>query len=104
MQLDPPMLKDILVHFSIEGHLLSLKLHREGHINTTFFSTFEHEGSLYRYTHQKINTEAFKDPVSLMQNISAVTSHIRGKLEGRYSDIDQRLLTVIPTRDGQLLF
>jgi len=104
MQLDPPMLKDILAHFSIEGHLLSLKLHREGHINTTFFSTFEHEGSLYRYTHQKINTEAFKDPVSLMQNISAVTSHIRGKLEGRYSDIDQRVLTVIPTRDGQLLF
>ena len=104
MQLDPPMLKEILAHFSIEGHLLSLKLHREGHINTTFFSTFEHEGSLYRYTHQKINTEAFKDPVSLMQNISAVTSHIRGKLEGRYSDIDQRVLTVIPTRDGQLLF
>jgi Ser/Thr protein kinase RdoA (MazF antagonist) len=104
MQLDQPKLKEILAHFAIEGHLLSLKLHREGHINTTLFSTFEHEGNLHRYTHQRINTEAFKDPFSLMKNISAVTSHIRGKLENRQSDIDKRVLTVIPTRDGELLF
>lgn len=98
------MLRDILAHFTIEGHLLSAKLHNEGHINTTFFSTFEHEGSLYRYTHQRINTEAFKDPVALMQNISSVTGHIRSKLEGRYSDIDKRVLTVVPSRDGTPLF
>ena len=104
MQIDQHMLHEILAHFDIDGTLRSFKFHNEGHINTTIFSTFEHNGTLSRYTHQRINTEAFKDPVSLMQNISAVTSHIRGKLEGRYSDIDQRVLTVIPTRDGQLLF
>ncbi len=98
------MLKDILAQFSIEGHLLSLKLHTEGHINTTFFSTFEHNGTLARYTHQKINTTAFKDPVSLMKNIFAVTSHIRGTLEGQYQDIDKRVLTVVPTRGGEPLF
>jgi Ser/Thr protein kinase RdoA (MazF antagonist) len=97
------MVREILTHFAIDGELLSLKLHTEGHINTTFFSTFEYEGIPYRYTHQRINTEAFKDPVALMKNICAVTGHIRSKLEG-YSDIDRRVLTVVLTKSGEPLF
>lgn len=99
-----PMLLDILANFAIEGELRSFKLHNEGHINTTLFSTFDQGGTLARYTHQRINTTAFKDPVALMKNITGVTNHIRRALEGHYSDIDKRVLTVIPTREGEPLF
>ncbi len=104
MQIDHQMLHEILAHFAIEGELLSFKLHNEGHINTTIFSTFERNSTLSRYTHQRINTEAFKDPVALMKNISAVTAHIRGKLDERDGDVDRRVLTVIPTREGEPIF
>ncbi len=104
MHPNPPLMNEVLSHFSIEGKLLSFKLHNEGHINTTIFSTYEHDGARSRYTHQRINTGAFKEPAALMKNIVAVTTHIRRKLEGEYSDIDRRVLSVIPTKDGESLY
>lgn len=90
----------ILAQFQIEGTLTSLKINREGHINTTVFSTFTEDGVVTKYTHQKINTFVFKDPEALMENVSLVTSHIRAKLAGRYEDLERRCLEVIKTRSG----
>lgn len=97
-------LYNILAHFAIKGELVSLSLHTEGHINTTFFSTVDDNGVISRYTHQRINTQAFANPSRLMDNISAVTDHIRGKLLGCYCDVERRVLTVVPTRDGKSLY
>lgn len=75
-----------------------------GHIHDTFAVTCEHKGIRRRYLLQKINTQIFVDPDRLMQNIDRVTRHIRGQLERDHSaDLDRRVLSLIRTKDGELL-
>ena len=100
MQISEYTLRQVINHFAIEGSLTSIEVNKEGHINSTFFTTFTNEGSVQKYTHQRINTLVFKQPVALMENVSLVTSHIRSKLIGHYDNVDQRCLRVIPTRSG----
>ncbi len=90
----------IIRSFSIPGELKAIKANRDGHINTTFISTFEHEGSVRKYTHQMINSTVFPRPWEIMENIVAVTQHIRKKTEGM-SEHECRALSVIPARDGR---
>ncbi len=97
-------LQDVIAQFAIEGSLTSVQVNKEGHINSTFFSTFLDQGIIKKYTHQRINTQVFKQPLELMENISLVTSHIRSKLAGRYDNVDQRCLRVIPTRSGSSVY
>ncbi len=104
MLTDENKLRAILSHFAIEGVLTSLKANKEGHINSTFISSFVEKGNIKKYTHQRINAYVFKKPLEVMENISAVTSHIRSKLIGNYSDVDQRCLRVVPTREGELAY
>nr|WP_321306655.1 aminoglycoside phosphotransferase family protein [uncultured Sphaerochaeta sp.] len=100
MQISEYKLRQVINHFAIEGSLTSIEVNKEGHINSTFFTTFTNEGSVQKYTHQRINTLVFKQPVALMENVSLVTSHIRSKLIGHYDNVEQRCLRVIPTRSG----
>lgn len=94
-------LRTVISHFAIEGSLVFLKANKEGHINSTFISTFEENGLSRKYTHQRINNYVFKKPIEVMKNISAVTNHIRSKLIGNFDDIDQRCLRVVRTREGK---
>ena len=94
----------ILAHFTTEGRLVSLQRNTEGHINDTFFSTFETQDAITRYTHQRINHFVFKNPPEVMANINLVTSHIQEKLALQYDDYSKRCLTIIPTRDGSLYY
>ncbi|MDG2123546.1 MAG: phosphotransferase, partial [Verrucomicrobiales bacterium] len=53
---------------------------------------------------QRINHEVFKDPQSLMVNLDRVTAHARAKLAERgHRDITRRVLTIVKTRDNELL-
>lgn len=90
---------DIIDLFAIEGELKKTKANKEGHINSTFISTFEHEGRLYKYTHQKLNDAVFKRPEEVMQNIQKVTSHIQTKLI-LLPDKDKRCLKLVQTKQG----
>jgi len=103
MQSDEIKLRDVISHFTIEGSLTHVKANREGHINSTYISTFAQDGNIKKYTHQRINNYVFKKPLEVMENISSVTKHIRSKLAGNYDDIDLRCLQVVQTRDGQLV-
>jgi len=100
MDIPESKLQNVINNFAIEGSLTSIKVNKEGHINSTFFTTFTNQGAVQKYTHQRINTLVFKQPVELMENISLVTSHIRSKLAGHYDNVEQRCLQVIPTRSG----
>lgn len=72
-----------------------------GHINDTYFATYDVGGQTRRYVHQRINTKVFRDAHALMHNVGVVTRHIREKLErARVPDIDRRVLQVIPTTGG----
>ncbi|NBK23027.1 MAG: aminoglycoside phosphotransferase family protein [Spirochaetia bacterium] len=102
MQSNENKLRKVISQFKIEGTLTHVKANREGHINSTYISSFVHEGNIRKYTHQRINNYVFKKPLEVMENINAVTMHIRSKLVGNYSDVDQRCLRVVQTRDGKL--
>lgn len=90
----------IIGQFRIYGDLLSFREFGGGHINGTFLSEFNQAGTTVRYTHQRINRNVFKRPDEVMENISAVTEHIRARLmaEG-IADTTNRALTVVRTRD-----
>ncbi len=103
MQTDENKLRTVIDQFAIEGKLTHVKANREGHINSTYISTFVHEGNIKKYTHQRINNYVFKKPLEVMENIDAVTRHIRSKLRGNFTDIDQRCLRVVETCDGSLV-
>lgn len=103
MQPDEIRLRNVISKFAIEGSLTHVKANREGHINSTYISTFVCDGNIKKYTHQRINSYVFKNPLEVMENISSVTNHIRSKLIGNFADIDLRCLRVVKTRDGSLV-
>lgn len=67
-----------------------------GHINDTYLVT-----ECPRYIIQKINTSIFTDPERMMQNIDAVTVHIKKKLIEQGRNPERETLTVIKTCDGK---
>jgi hypothetical protein len=95
-------IQKISKQFQIYGEILHAEPCKIGHINETYTATYEQGGLLVRYIHQKINLTVFKDPVTLMNNVVRVTTHLRDKLATNGArDITRRTLTVVPTRDGQ---
>jgi len=95
-------LQQISKQFQIYGEILHAETCKIGHINETYSATYDQGGTHVRYIHQKINQTVFKDPVSLMDNVVRVTSHLRRKLETlKATDITRRCLTIVPTLDGK---
>lgn len=94
-------LQRIAANFVIEGRFLMGEPYGCGHINSTYCLYFD-RGSRppMRVILQKINTDIFRDPEGLMNNIAFVTEHIRAKNAGS-PDSDRCTLTVIPTVEGK---
>ncbi len=95
-------LRHISKQFQIYGEILHAELCKIGHINETYTATYDQGGTRVRYVHQKINQNVFKKPAEVMDNFMRVTRHIRKKLEDEGGeDITRRVLTIVPTLDGQ---
>ena len=91
-------LKNLFDNFQIDDDFLQAIPYGSGHINDTFAV----DATNRRYIFQRINQNVFKNPPQLMDNIVRVTTHIRGKLQAQNADdIDRRVLTVVPARDGK---
>lgn len=69
-----------------------------GHINDTYL--IGTPGKIL----QRINTNIFKTPDELMENIENVTAFLRGKIQAEGGDPDRETLTVIKTVDGRNCF
>lgn len=94
-------LADIVKAFEIDGRLENTVPYGTGHINDTFLIECRKDDQTNRFVLQRINRSIFTEPQKLMDNILRVTSHIRTKLQNEgVTDIDRRVLTVIPTHDG----
>lgn len=95
-------LKSVVGKFDIRGDFLSAEPYGSGHINDTYAARYSQAGRTVRYIHQRINHSIFKDPESLMDNITRVTRHLRDKLiDAGAPDITRRVLGLVPTIDGQ---
>ena len=91
--------RDVARHFQIYGEFRGAESYGSGHINDTYCAIFDQAGTMTRYILQRINHNIFKKPVSLMENIQRVTTHLAGKMS-REPDFSRRVLTLIPVRNG----
>ena len=91
--------RDVARHFQIYGEFRGAESYGSGHINDTYCAIFDQAGTVSRYILQRINHNIFKKPVSLMENIQRVTTHLAGKMSGE-PDFSRRVLTLIPVRNG----
>ena len=72
-------LKTVGEKFRLQGELYSYHVISMGNINSTYKVTYAREKSYKSYLFQKVNTNVFKSPVEIMENIDHVTSFIRAK-------------------------
>jgi Ser/Thr protein kinase RdoA (MazF antagonist) len=73
-----------------------------GHINDTFCANFQQAGRPLRYILQRINTNIFKTPDALMENISRVTRHALDRLHAeKHPEASRRTLTCVPAVTGK---
>ena len=75
--------------FQLQGNVLSIEPYGEGHINLTLLLTTDEK----RYILQKMNTKVFPNADGLMNNICAVTEHLKAR--------GVETLEVIPTKTGE---
>jgi hypothetical protein len=94
--------KEAFSVFQCPGKYLSEAPYGSGHINDTFRVTYDDNGREVHYIHQRINHHIFKNVPALMENIGQVTRHQRRKfIEAGADQINRRVLTLVPTRDGK---
>ena len=89
-------LKEILSQFNIDT---DIETFGNGHINDTYLCE-----TTPRFILQKINTNVFKDPDAVMENICNVTKHIRAKIVEAGGDPDRETLNVILTKTGEIFY
>jgi hypothetical protein len=90
----------IIQQFALEGELKEVNVYGNGHINDTFKAELKTNGIIQNYILQRINHNVFKNPVGLMRNIEAVTSHLQRKIKDIGGDSTRETLTLVPTKDG----
>ncbi|MDR3275857.1 MAG: aminoglycoside phosphotransferase family protein [Treponema sp.] len=95
-------MQDLLSQFAIYGDFEEAGPFGGGHINSTFRSSWRQAGTRLRYLHQRINTQVFRHPEAVMENILRVTSHIAAGLAASGSrDISRQVLSVVAARNGR---
>ena len=86
--------------FQFRGEFSAAAPYGSGHINDTYCAVFHLAGVPVRSILQRINTNIFRNPVALMENIQRVASHLAAQEAGE-PDRARRVLTLIPALDGQ---
>jgi len=92
----------VIKGFDLAGHPTEIIRYGNGHINDTYRVTMHLEDNQKkRYILQRINHTIFKEPIKLMDNISKVTKHIKGKISSMGGNIEKESINVIETVDGK---
>ena len=93
---------DIVSSFATESTVADIRPLGNGLINDTYKVSTK-EADAPDYVLQRVNTTVFTDVDMLMDNIVAVTRHIRKKLEAaNVTDIDRKVLRFIAADGGKL--
>lgn len=101
-KIDKADILKIINAFPSFGTFKGIKLIGNGHINDTFVAEYENEdGRTFKYLLQKINTDIFKNPAELMENIIGVTEHLKKKIAEYGGNPERETLTVYKTNDGK---
>lgn len=94
--------REIVPAFPVNGLLAGVLPYGSGHINDTFAAYFQmNDGGMRRTIIQRINTDVFKNPDELMENVVGVTSFLKERILRDGGDPERETLTVIPTAEGK---
>lgn len=97
-------LQSVIDRFEFEGTFMACEAIKTGHINRTYRLDYRQaDGAVRSYLLQNINTFAFKKPDELMENVRLVTEHLRSAYIARGEDAGNRVLRVVPVKDGGIL-
>lgn len=96
------LLKEVLSNFDFVGILLTCEPYGSGHINDTYLLQYKikHMG-VVPIILQRMNTNIFKQPIELMENILNVTAFLREKIIQNNGDPERETLTVILNKQGK---
>ncbi len=95
-------LEDALFAFKIGAVAKFVKPFGSGHINDTYAVYVDKNGEeVPRYVIQRINTDVFKKPHDVMENIFGVTQYLRRLILRSGGDADRELLNYLKTSDGE---
>lgn len=88
--------------FQFQGRFVDVEPITLGHINDTYAVTVEQEdGQRRRFILQRINHHVFQNPPQVMENIEAVTQHLRAKVIAAGGDPERETVNLVPTVDGR---
>ena len=90
-------IKAICEQFFIYGDFLVGVPFGNGHINDTFQVTYDQGGIRLHYTLQRINTNVFRCPEKVMDNIDRVTSHILDRIRANKLETRKRTIRLLRT-------
>lgn len=86
-------LQSIIRHFNVD---ITPASYGNGHINDTYLL----RGDTQSYIFQKINRNVFPRPEEVMENVKAVTEHLRSKIIAAGGNAERETLAVINTDEG----
>ena len=95
-------LEDAIYAFGFGPRCSYVKPFGAGHINETYavyMPMADGEDEL-AYVLQRVNSNVFKDPAGVMENIFGVTEYMRGVIRKDGGDPDRETLNLIRTREG----
>ena len=90
--------------FGVEGEILVVEPFGSGHINDTLRVVVKTENEDKEYVLQRMNTDIFKDPVGLMNNIKLVTEYMKEIIIKKGGDPERETLHFYPTTEGKMFY
>lgn len=93
------ILREAADAFAFDRTTGEISRYGEGHINDTFVVWASDKCK--RYIMQRINTDTFKNPKELMENVCHVTGFLRKAIQEKGGDPERETLNVIPTKEGK---
>ena len=98
-------IKHIIGHFYFQGNYENAVELVNGNVNLTYKLTYaQADGSKKYYVLQRINTVAFRDPESLMNNIVNVVNHLISSMKENGVNPERRVLEYIKCDNGTYLY
>ncbi|MDQ0288364.1 phosphotransferase enzyme family protein [Oligosphaera ethanolica] len=89
--------------FQVDGRLVATEATGSGNVNDTYLVIFRTIFSEERFILQRINTNVFKSPDKVMDNMRLITQHVHHRMEEEQDNADRiwQLPRVIPAKDGK---
>lgn len=99
---DKNRLERVASCFELEGELIRITPHGNGHINDTFLLTYRiGKMGTIPVILQRMNRSVFPCPEKLMENVMNVTSFLHQKIQENGGDPFREVVNIIPARDGK---